>query len=158
MRHWQSGTMIRRFCTDAGWTTTGTPGARSPACRKSSSSRPSAAVRRTPSARRSRWPSIRICTRSIYRAYTNTRRTATPACSAAATTTASRRTFTSRWTLPRPSPVRGQGTRASPLWPTAARSMSRTSSTRWGISSPATTPATTPGRSAHRAWRACSTR
>ena len=26
----------------------------------------------------------------------------------------------------------GQGTRASPLWPTAARSMSRTSSTRWG--------------------------
>lgn len=26
MRHWQSGTMIRRFCTDAGWTTTGTPG------------------------------------------------------------------------------------------------------------------------------------
>ena len=52
--HWQPGTMIRRFCTDAGWTTTGTPGARSSACRKSSSSRPSAAVRRTPSARRSR--------------------------------------------------------------------------------------------------------
>ena len=43
-----------QICTDDGWTTTGMPDARSPACRKSSSSRPSAAVRRTPSARRSR--------------------------------------------------------------------------------------------------------
>ena len=50
----------------------------------------------------------------------NTQRTTTPVCSAAATMTASRRTFIFHWTWQNPSLARAQATRASRWWQTAA--------------------------------------
>ena len=150
MRHWQSGTMIRRFCTDAGWTTTGTPGARSPACRKKFVEQAIGGSAQDAIGKAVTLTINQICTRSIYRAYTNTQRTATPACSAAATTTASRRTL---HPAGRCQGHRRSGGRVPEHHRCGQRRHGQCHGLRQhggGFLSPATTPATTPGRSAHR--------